>query len=187
MMNEGMKVEMNLSVDVFQASDLLQRTPVVLTAVLYDLPERLLTSNEGDGTWSPFDVLGHLIHGEKTDWIPRTRMILEHGESRPFDPFDREAMFQSSKGKSIDSLLKEFSDLRKENLLKLQEMNLTSEDLGRKGTHPALGTVTLGQLLATWVVHDLDHTAQILRVISKQHDSLVGPWKEYLRILSNRT
>ena len=165
---------------------LLGRTQTILSVIFMDLPESLLRCNEGTGTWSPYDVLGHLVHGEKTDWIPRVKIILEHGENRAFDPFDREAMLASNEGKSVQSLLDEFTQLRRENLRTLQMLNLTSEDLARRGTHPALGTVTLDQHLATWVVHDLDHVSQILRVIAKQHVQTVGPWKEYLSILMDR-
>lgn len=176
-----------MTFDLKQAIQLLEKTPALLTALLNDLPEPLVRSNEGSGTWSPFDVIGHLIHGENTDWIPRTKIILEYGEGRTFDPFDREAMLASSKGKSLRSLLQEFNDLRRQNLTNLKSLNLTSEDLARKGTHPALGTVTLEQHLASWVVHDLDHINQILRTIAKYQRENVGPWKEYLSILTERS
>jgi hypothetical protein len=165
---------------------ILAGTPPLLTALLKDLPDDLLFANEGSGTWRPFDVIGHLIHGEKTDWIPRTRIILEHGEARPFDPFDREAMLQVSKGKSIVLLLAEFAELRQESLRDLEALRLTEADLNRTGRHPALGVVTVGQHLSSWGVHDLDHTVQILRTIAKSTGN-VGPWKEYLSVLSDRT
>ena len=167
--------------------ELLKRTPEILRVLLNDLPEELVHANEGTGTWTSFDVLGHLIHGEKTDWIPRVRIILEHGENRAFDPFDREAMLQTSKGKSYSQLLDEFATLRAMNLETLQQMNLTPDDFSRKGKHPALGEVNLGQLLATWVTHDLDHLAQIIRVTAKSFDTSVGPWREYLNVLNDRT
>jgi hypothetical protein len=165
---------------------LLSRTPAVLDRLLRDLPEDWLKGNEGPETWSPYDVVGHLIHGERTDWIPRARIILEHGESRPFDPFDRVAMFRESQGKSIAQLLDEFAALRAKNLRALETMRLDSERLAKTGTHPGLGRVTLEQLLATWITHDLDHIAQIARVMAKQYDTAVGPWKEYLRVLTDR-
>jgi uncharacterized damage-inducible protein DinB len=165
------------------AKDILSRTPAALNSLLRDLPDELVFSNEGPDTWSPFDVLGHLIHGEQTDWIPRAKIILADGEQRPFEPFDRVAMFEASKGKSLGALLAEFERLRSENLRQLEEMNLTPELLVKRGTHPELGMVTLGQLLATWVVHDLGHIAQVVRVMAKQYGEAVGPWRAYLSIL----
>lgn len=169
-----------------QAQEILSRTPDTLRILLHDLPEPWLKGNEGGDSWSPFDVIGHLIHGEKTDWIPRARIILEHGESRPFDPFDRFAQFEASKGKTIAELLEIFMLLRQENLATLAHMQLTEEQLALTGTHPAFGRVTLAQLLATWVVHDLDHIGQIARVLAKQYTHNVGPWIEYLSILRDR-
>ena len=166
------------------AIEILGRTPETLRLLLQDLPDVWLRANEGPDTWSPFDVMGHLIHGEKTDWIPRARIILEDGETRPFEPFDRFAMFEESKGKSLGDLLAEFAELRRESLQQLAEMNLTPELLSKRGTHPELGTVTLGQLLSSWVVHDLGHVAQIVRVMSTQYRDEVGPWRAYLPILS---
>ena len=164
----------------------LQRTPQMLKDLLSDAPETVVYGNEGPGTWTPFDVLGHLIHAEITDCIPRAQIILQHGESRPFDPFDREAMLKSSEGKTLDQLLEDFAELRKKNIQILRAMNLSPNDFSRKGTHPALGTVTLGQLLATWVVHDLDHVNQVIRVTAKQLTASVGPWEAYLSVLSDR-
>lgn len=169
-----------------QAQEILARTPDILKTLLHDLPEPWLKGNEGGDSWNPFDVIGHLIHGEKTDWIPRARIILEHGESRPFDPFDRFAQFEASKGKTIAELLEIFMLLRQENLATLAHMQLTEEQLALTGTHPAFGRVTLAQLLATWVVHDLDHIGQIARVLAKQYTHNVGPWIEYLSILRDR-
>lgn len=166
------------------AIDILRRTPATLRLLLQDLPGEWLHANEGPETWSPFDVMGHLIHGEKTDWIPRARIILQHGDTRAFEPFDRFAMFEESQGKSLDELLVEFERLRSENLQQLEELNVTPELLAKRGRHPELGEVTLSQLLSTWVVHDLGHLAQIVRVMSSQYGEAVGPWRAYLPILS---
>ncbi len=165
------------------AIDLLRRTPSTLNAMLRDLPEAWLVQNEGVETWSPYDIVGHLIHGEDTDWIPRAKVILEYGEARAFEPFDRVAMFEKSKGKSIAELLDTFAERRKQSLHELNEMHLTPELLEKRGKHPELGMVSMKQLLATWVVHDLGHVRQIVRVMSKQYYDAVGPWKEYLSIL----
>jgi uncharacterized damage-inducible protein DinB len=167
-----------------QATEVLSRTPSALNSLLRGLPSDWVRSNEGPDTWSPFDVVGHLIHGEETDWIPRARIILEKGEERPFEPFDRFAMLQKSKGKSLEELLDTFGRLRQENLARLRGLNLTPETLQKRGRHPELGTVTLAQLLATWVVHDWNHVGQIVRVLSKQFGSAVGPWRAYLSILT---
>ncbi|HEX8887732.1 MAG TPA: DinB family protein [Pyrinomonadaceae bacterium] len=167
-----------------RAQEILKRTPATLKALLDGLSDEWVTSNEGAATWSPFDVVGHLIHGEETDWIPRARMILEYGESRAFEPFDRFAMFEKSKGKTLGELLDRFERLRRESLRELDEMNLTPEMLSKQGLHPELGTVTLGQLLSTWVVHDLGHLGQIVRVMAKQYVDAVGVWQAYLPILS---
>lgn len=166
------------------ARDILRRTPATLTSLLQGLADEWIFSNEGPDSWSPYDVVGHLIHGEQTDWIPRAKIILEHGERRAFEPFDRFAMFEKSKGKSLSELLATFERLRGESLRQLQEMNLTPELLAKRGMHPELGAVTLGELLATWVVHDLSHIGQIVRVMSKQYGDRVGPWQAYLPILS---
>ena len=163
---------------------ILERTPPTLDALLRDLPDGWIAAHEGGQTWSPFDVVGHLIHGEETDWIPRVRIILEHGEARAFDKFDRFAQAETSKGRTLSSLLDEFATLRQSNLRALTALNVTEADLGRKGTHPALGTVTLGQLLATWVAHDLDHVMQIARTLGRQYADAVGPWRAYLRVIS---
>ena len=165
------------------AIEILQRTPATLNSLLRDLPEPLLFQNEGSETWSPYDVIGHLIHGEETDWIPRAKIILEHGEARAFESFDRVAMFEKSKGKSISELLDMFAQARGESLREIQSMNLTSDLLDKRGRHPELGVVTLKQLLSTWVVHDLGHIRQVVRVMSKQYGDTVGPWKAYLSIL----
>ncbi|MDX1439969.1 MAG: DinB family protein [Rubricoccaceae bacterium] len=168
------------------ALPILERTPNVLNELLCGLDDAWTTPNEGPDTWSPFDVIGHLIHGERTDWIPRVRMIVEHGESQAFEPFDRFAQFEESRGKSMKTLLNEFAELRDQNLVELQDMDLKPDDFGRRGTHPELGTVTLGQLLSTWVVHDLDHVVQVSRVMAKQYSDQVGPWRAYVRVLGDR-
>ncbi len=162
---------------------LLERTPAVLDALLRDLPEAWKSLNEGENSWSAFDVIGHLIHGELTDWIPRAQRILEFGESRAFDPFDREAQFRDSADQSLGQLLDEFAQLRAQSLNALRTMNLREEDLARRGRHPSLGTVTLSQLLATWVAHDLTHLHQISRILAHQYREAVGPWSAYLGVL----
>jgi hypothetical protein len=163
--------------------EILRRTPTVVSSLLRDAPDRWVTPNEGPGTWSPFDMVGHLIHAEETDWIPRARIILEHGFARPFEPFDRFAMFENSKGKALAELLETFDALRRRSLEDLDRLGLTPEDLARRGRHRELGAVTLGQLLATWTVHDLEHIGQIVRVMCKQYTEAVGPWTKYLPIL----
>ena len=163
---------------------ILTRTPATLDAMLRGLPEGWIVSNEGANTWSPFDVVGHLIHGERTDWMPRAKTILEHGEARPFEKFDRFAQFAASKDRTLPSLLEEFASLRQQNLRELASLGLTDRDLDRRGTHPELGVVTLRQLLATWTAHDLDHIVQISRVLARQYSDEVGPWRAYLRIIS---
>ncbi len=163
----------------------LERTPASLKALLEGLPDTWVNATEGGETWSPYDVMGHLVHGERTDWIPRARHILA-GEARPFDKFERTAQFTESRGKSLGELLATFAELRCENVEALSGLNLTAEDLGRKGLHPELGEVTLGQLLATWVVHDLDHVGQIARTMAKAYSVAVGPWSAYLSILRDR-
>jgi hypothetical protein len=164
---------------------ILERTPASLTALLYGLPETWIRATEGEGTWSPYDVIGHLIQGERTDWIPRARHILA-GETRPFESFDRTAQFTGSQGKSLGELLEMFANLRRENVVALEGMNLTETELERKGLHPELGEVTLSQLLATWVVHDLDHVEQIARTMAKTYGEATGPWTAYLSILRDR-
>ena len=165
------------------AIQILRRTPVTLKSLLLDLPDPWLVQNEGQGTWSPYDILGHLIHAEHTDWIPRAKIILEHGEARAFDPFDRFAMFEDSSGKSVPELLETFAQLRTRSLQELESLNLTPELLEKCGRHPEFGVVTMEQLLATWVVHDLGHIRQVVRVMAKQYRDEVGPWKAYLPVL----
>lgn len=170
--------------DLETAEDILRRTPPTLNSLLRHLPEAWVHQNEGPGTWSAFDVVGHLIHGEQTDWVPRARIILDHGTSRPFEPFDRFAQLQSSQGKSLSQLLDEFSALRARNLVELAKLGLGPEMWGKEGRHPDFGVVTLGQLLSTWVVHDLGHLGQISRVLAKCYGEEVGPWRAYLRVLA---
>jgi hypothetical protein len=166
-----------------EALPVLQRTPSVLRPLLVDLPKAWITANEGPGTWTPFDVIGHLIHGERTDWIPRVEHILRHGDAIPFPVFDREAMFEASKGRSLAELLDTFARLRSESLSRLSALALTDTDLTRVGRHPEFGAVTMGQHLATWVAHDLGHISQIVRAMARRYSSDVGPWKAYLSIL----
>ena len=161
----------------------LARTPATLDALLRHLPETWTRRNEGEKTWSAFDIVGHLIHGERTDWMPRARMILQFGESKAFEPFDRLAQEGESHGKSLAELLDEFAVLRAESLDQLRDLNLRPEDLARRGRHPALGVVTLSQLLAAWAVHDLTHLHQISRVMAHQYRARVGPWDKYLGVL----
>lgn len=169
--------------DLESAQEVLQRTPSTLASLVRDLPEAWVRRDEGAGTWNVFDVVGHLIHGERTDWIPRARIILEHGTSKPFESFDRRAQFQVSQGKSLNQLLEEFAALRAFNLAELAELRLAPEQLALRGRHPELGVVTLGQLLSTWVAHDLDHLVQVARVMARRYTEEVGPWRAYLRVL----
>lgn len=162
---------------------LLSRTPAALEALLRGLPDTWTLQNEGEKTWSPFDIVGHLIHGERADWMPRAKTILQFGESKAFEPFDRWAQERESQGKSLAQLLDEFARLRSANLSELGALNLMPEDLARHGRHPALGAVTLSQLLATWAAHDLTHLHQISRVMAHQYREAVGPWSEYLGVL----
>lgn len=162
---------------------LLTRTPAALNALLRDLPESWTLRNEGEKTWTVFDVVAHLIHGEHTDWMPRAKRILQSGETKPFDPFDRQGHVQESKDKSLGQLLDEFAQLRSENLAELRAMNLRAEDLAKRGRHPALGAVTLSQLLATWAAHDLTHLHQISRIMAHQYRDAVGPWNAYLGVM----
>ncbi len=166
-----------------EAIAVLTRTPATFNALLRGLPGIWVRCNEGKNTWSAFDIVGHLIFGERTDWLPRVRIILENGEARPFDPFDRFAQLNESQGKSMDQLLDDFSRLRKENLAALQACNLKQEDFARRGRHPALGVVTLSELLAAWVVHDLTHVHQLSRMMAHQYRDAVGPWSVYLGVL----
>ena len=169
--------------EIENAVAVLSATPGTLRAFLGGLSDGWTSSSDNSDSWQAFDVVGHLIHGEETDWIPRARIILEQGENRTFVPFDRFAQFDNSKGKSLSDLLAEFEEARAKSLSELQSWNLTDEQLELKGMHPELGEVTLGQLLATWVVHDLNHIRQIATAMARRYDAEVGPWKEYLSIL----
>jgi uncharacterized damage-inducible protein DinB len=162
---------------------LLTPFPATLDAWLRPLPDSLIHANEGEGTWSAFDVVAHLIDAEVQDWIPRTKWILEHANSQPFPPFDRGGHTRVSAGKTLPQLLDEFRQTRSASLAELRDLNLQPEDLERRGRHPALGEVTLSQLLSTWVVHDVSHTHQIARVLAHQHLHAVGPWRKFLGVL----
>ncbi len=162
---------------------ILTRTPATLDSLLRDLPETWTSATEGPGTWSPYVVIGHLIHAERTDWIPRLLIILEHGKSRPFDPFDREAQLRQTDKKSLSALLDEFRDYRYENVDRLRAVHLTAAQLELTGRHPDLGLVTVRQLLATWTAHDLAHILQVSRVMAKRYKQEVGPWAQYLSVM----
>lgn len=166
-----------------QTIEVLERTPLLLEALLKDLSSDWTMTNEGGETWSPYDVVGHLIHGEKTDWIKRLEIILSEEDNKTFEPFDRFAQFEESKGKTMNQLLTEFRELRNSNLQTLKAKNISNNDFDKKGLHPALGEATLVNLLSTWAVHDLNHLSQISRVMAKQYKNEVGPWIEYLPIL----
>jgi len=170
--------------DLKLAVEILTQTPSTLQSYLGNLSDVWITCNEGEATWNAFDILGHLIHGEKTDWIERLNIILNDEENKTFQPFDRFAQFEASKGKTISKLLANFETLRKQNLTYLNTLNLSEAQLQLKGNHPELGEVTLKQLLACWVTHDLGHIAQIARVMAKQYKSQVGPWTAYIPILN---
>jgi uncharacterized damage-inducible protein DinB len=173
-----MKFEINRSIEI------LERTPFVLASLLENISDEWSKQNEGADTWSPYDILGHLIHGETTDWIQRMDIILSEEGDKKFKPFDRFAQFNESKGKSLQQLIDEFKMIRQTNILVLKGKKLDEKDLQKTGIHPNFGNVTLENLLSTWVVHDLSHTAQMTRVMAKQYKNEVGPWKEYLPILS---
>jgi hypothetical protein len=168
------------------ALPILRRTPSVVRDLLDDLPASWTDAVEGPNTWSPFDVVGHLIHGERADWMPRVEHLLRHGDAVPFPPFDREAMFEASRGQSLGELLDTFARTRTESLERLEGLRLSDDDLSRTGRHPEFGVVTLGQHLSTWVAHDLGHIGQIVRVMARQYIDAVGPWKVYLSILNPR-
>jgi len=177
---------MSLDVDhlnVSQSIAVLGRTPETLKGMLIGLPETLLLRNEGQETFSPYAVVGHLISGEETDWIPRMRTILEHGESVPFEPWDRFA-FRGWEARPMRQMLDRFQELRNRNVEELRSVELTPEQLALRGTHPEFGPVTLGELIGAWVVHDLDHIGQISRVLAKQFGDHVGPWREYMPVLT---
>ena len=173
-----------MSFDLSETLDILERTPAVVDTLLRGTSASWHNANEGPDTWSAFDVVGHLIHGEETDWVPRARIILEHGESRAFEPFDRFAQFARFANWSLDQLLDRFAELRKENLETVRSWQLTEGQLALPGRHPELGAVNLRQLLATWAVHDLNHIAQISRVMARRYTQEVGVWRAYLSILN---
>lgn len=173
-----------MNFDILQATEILARTPGVLDSMLNGLSHGWTDSLGDREKWQPFDVVGHLIHGEKTDWIPRVRIILAQEGDATFEPFDRQAQFDDSNGKSLSALLKEFTELRKDNLNVLNTWNLTPGHLDLQGLHPELGTVTLRQLIATWVVHDLNHIRQITTAMAARYRDDVGAWQKYLSILS---
>ncbi len=170
--------------DLDEALNILGRTPKVLRALLEDLPEQWVMKNEGPDTWSPFDVVGHLIHGEKTDWVPRTKIILL-AEDKRFIPFDRFAMFEASKGKAMNELLDEFETLRTQSVEEFRQLNISDADLDKTGIHPEFGDVTLRELLAAHVTHDLGHIVQINRVLAKQYKNAAGPWPKYIAVLNS--
>ncbi|MBV9109873.1 MAG: DinB family protein [Gemmatimonadetes bacterium] len=169
--------------DLTDAVAVLERTPQTFRALLAGLPEPWIRGTEGPETWSPYDIMGHLVHGERTDWIGRAQIILAQGEDRRFQPFDRFAQFRESQGKTLDDLLDEFARLRAENLETLRGWRLTDAQLALEGQHPAFGAVTLRQLLSTWAAHDLGHIAQTTRVMAKQYRDAVGPWRAYLPVM----
>lgn len=173
-----------MTFDLHKSIQILERTPSVLRTLLLDVHDDWLMNNEGPETFSPYDVVGHLIHGEKTDWVVRAKIILEHGLSKPFEPYDRFAQYEESKGKTLTQLLDEFEIVRAENIKWLTSCIITEEDLNKNGVHPSLGEVSLKNLLSTWVVHDLTHIAQITRVMAKQYKEEMGPWPQFFRILS---
>ena len=174
-----------IKVEIPTVTSILTRTPEVIKDLVINLDETWLHANEGEGTWSPHEVVAHLIFGEQTDWIPRMQLILSDKEDKTFAPFDRNGHFQVAAGRTIESLLHQFEELRKENIHILLAADLIEDDLRKTAMHPALGTVTLGQLLASWVVHDMTHIYQISRTIAKQYEVEVGPWKEYMGILKS--
>jgi hypothetical protein len=169
--------------DLSDTLALLTRTPAVLDALLRDLPEAWTHSKEGENTWNAFEVVGHLIHAERTDWMPRVRTILGSWEAREFEPFDRMGHVREIQGRSLGDLLDEFARVRSDNLTDLRGLKLTEDDLDRRGLHPALGSVTLSELLATWAAHDLTHLHQVSRVLAHQYREAVGPWSQYLGVL----
>lgn len=182
-MSTSSKTATILDFRIDDATAILERTPQTLRAMLSGLSSGWIHGNEGAETWSPYDNVGHLLHGEKTDWIQRAEIILAQGANRRFAPFDRVAQFRDSAGKSVDDLLDEFERLRARNVATLRGWNLGESQLGLEGEHPAFGMVTLRQLLATWVAHDLGHIAQISRVMAKQYRDAIGPWREYLPVM----
>lgn len=172
-----------MTFEINKSIEILSRTPLIIESLLNGLSEEWLRNNEGENTWSPYDILGHLIHGEKTDWIPRVKIILSNSENKTFEPFDRFAQLNEDQKKSVEELLKDFKEIRAKNLKELKSLQIDDSKLSKKGIHPELGETNLKELLSTWVVHDLGHISQISRVMAKQYKSEVGPWIEYLGIL----
>jgi DinB family protein len=168
---------------ILEAVAVLERTPRAIDGLLEGMPDSWTRFSPSDGVWSAYDIVGHLIHGEKTDWMPRIATILEHGASRPFEPFDREAMFQASTGRGLDALLAEFSSLREQGLRDLAAIPMGDAELSLEGVHPAFGRVTLAQLIAAWAVHDLGHVAQIAEAMAKRYRTEIGPWRAYLPVV----
>jgi hypothetical protein len=175
-----------MTIELDEAKTLLRRTPPVLDALLRGLPETWVHENEGPDTWSSFDVVGHLVEAEETNWIPRVRHLVEHGESAVFPPFDRFGFVEKSKGKRMTDVLDVFAGARARSLRDLEALALAGPDLARRGRHPEFGSVTLGQLLATWAIHDLNHLGQIVCVLARQHTEAVGPWRAFLGVLERR-
>lgn len=169
--------------DLSRTTALLARTPPALSALLKGLPDEWTQRHEGDGTWTVYDVVGHLVHGEHADWMPRVRRLLEHGEALAFDSFDREAMFRESQGRPLEAVLEEFAKARAASLAELVGLDLQPADFERRGRHPTFGPVTLGQLISTWAAHDLTHLHQISRILAYQYRQDVGPWVKYLGVL----
>lgn len=169
--------------DLQQGVMVLERTPRALRELLLGLSAEWIDADEGPDTWSPYVIVGHLIHGERTDWIPRAQIIRAQGENRRFEPYDRFAQFHESEGKSLENLLDEFALLRAQNIVTLTRWQLTDAELSLEGVHPAFGAVSLRQLLSTWVAHDLAHIAQVARVMAKQYRDAVGPWRQYLPVM----
>lgn len=177
---------MKTPLEVIEALEVLERTPALLDTWLVGLSAPWLETREGDGTWSPLEVVAHLTHNEETDWLPRLEIVLQHGEAQPFEPYEREGFRTRFPDWPLERLLPRFSATRRENLDKLRDLNLRPVDMNRTGMHPALGRVTVRQLLAGWVVHDLTHLAQISRVLAKRYGDAVGPWREYMGVLGER-
>ncbi len=173
-----------LPFDIVKSVEILQQTPYTLSRMLDCLSPEWTASAGDKEEWSPYDVVGHLIHGEETDWMPRAKIILAQGENRIFTPYDRLAQFERSRGKTLEDLLTEFAHLRNTNMEKLVRWQLTRGQLALKGMHPELGVVTLEQLLSTWVVHDLNHIQQVVKYLAAKYSENVGPWKAYLSILN---
>jgi len=174
-----------MTFNIQEAISLLEKTPVTLQSMLDGLSTQWTNANEGEDSWSAYDVVGHLVHGEQTDWMPRLEKVLAEGPIKTFDPYDRFAQLKASKGKSIEQLLATFALLRKENLKNLRAKNLTEDHLTKPAIHPSLGKIELKQMLSAWVVHDLGHIVQIARVLAKQYKDEIGPWTQYLTVVNH--